>query len=50
MKRADWVDMTEEVFKDVFKGTAVKRTGYEGLMRNVKAAFKTPRTGGSSLQ
>lgn len=46
MKRRDWEEMTEEVFHDVFKGTAVKRTGYEGLMRNVQAAFKAPGTGG----
>lgn len=50
MKRSDWEEMTEEVFKEVFKGTAVKRTGYEGLMRNVKAAFTSPRTGGNSTQ
>ena len=46
MKRRDWEEMTEEVFHDVFKGTAVKRAGYEGLMRNVQAAFKAPGTGG----
>jgi epoxyqueuosine reductase len=46
MKRRDWEEMTEEVFHEVFKGTAVKRTGYEGLMRNVQAAFKSPGTGG----
>ena len=44
MKRTDWEDMTEEVFSDVFKGTAVNRTGYEGLMRNLQAAFKSPDT------
>lgn len=46
MNRRDWEEMTEEVFHEVFKGTAVKRTGYEGLMRNVQAAFKSPGTGG----
>ena len=46
MKRRDWEEMTEEVFHEVFKGTAVKRTGYEGLMRNVQAAFKSQGTGG----
>jgi epoxyqueuosine reductase len=46
MKRRDWEELTEEVFHEVFKGTAVKRTGYEGLMRNVQAAFKSPGTGG----
>ncbi|MAI23141.1 MAG: tRNA epoxyqueuosine(34) reductase QueG [Crocinitomicaceae bacterium] len=46
MKRSDWEEMTEEVFHGVFRGTAVKRTGYEGLMRNVQAAFKLPGTEG----
>ena len=50
MKRREWEEMTEEVFHDVFKGTAVKRTGYEGLMRNVQAAFKAPGTGGRPTQ
>jgi epoxyqueuosine reductase len=36
----DWLEMTEEVFHEVFRGTAVKRTGYEGLKRNVQAAFR----------
>jgi epoxyqueuosine reductase len=40
MGRSDWKEMTEEVFQEVFRGTAVKRTGYEGLMRNLQAAFK----------
>lgn len=39
MGTREWREMTEEVFQEVFKGTAVKRTGYEGLLRNVQAAF-----------
>ena len=37
MKRSDWLDLTEEVFKEVFKKSPVKRTGYEGLLRNIQA-------------
>lgn len=40
MNRKDWEEMTEESFNEVFRGTAVKRAGYEGVMRNVQAAFK----------
>jgi epoxyqueuosine reductase len=33
--RKDWQEMTEETFRRVFKKSAVKRTGYKGLKRNV---------------
>lgn len=36
MTRRDWEEITEEVFKTVFKKSAVKRTKYEGLLRNLK--------------
>ncbi|MEQ8239027.1 MAG: tRNA epoxyqueuosine(34) reductase QueG [Cyclobacteriaceae bacterium] len=32
----DWQEMTKEVFQKVFKKSAVKRTKFEGLQRNVK--------------
>lgn len=32
----EWDDMTEEVFAKVFKNSAVKRTKYKGLKRNLK--------------
>lgn len=35
MKRADWDELTEEVFKTVFKKSAVKRAKFQGLMRNI---------------
>lgn len=35
MGNRDWQELTEEVFKEVFKKSAVKRTKYEGLMRNI---------------
>lgn len=36
----NWQDLTEEVFRSVFKGSAVKRTKFEGLMRNLEMAKK----------
>jgi epoxyqueuosine reductase len=35
MTKKDWIEMTEDVFKRVFKKSAVKRTKYKGLMRNI---------------
>jgi len=36
MNKSDWLDLTEEVFKKTFKDSPVKRTGFEGLKRNIK--------------
>jgi len=36
MKKSDWQEMTNEVFSNLFKGSAVKRTKFEGLKRNIK--------------
>ncbi len=35
MKKDDWLDITEDVFKAIFKNSAVKRTKYKGLTRNI---------------
>lgn len=35
MKYTDWDEMTEELFREIFKGSAVKRTKYSGLKRNI---------------
>jgi len=35
MSKADWKDLTEEVFQELFKKSAVKRTKYSGLKRNI---------------
>lgn len=35
MKKTDWLDITEEVFKTIFKNSAVKRTKFKGLTRNI---------------
>lgn len=36
MSRSDWVEMTEEVFKEIFPKSPVKRAKYKGLMRNIR--------------
>ncbi|KXB85196.1 putative iron-sulfur cluster-binding protein [Prevotella sp. DNF00663] len=38
MKRGDWINLSEEDYRKLFKGSAVKRAKYAGLMRNIKAA------------
>lgn len=35
MSKADWKDMTQEVFSTLFKNSAVKRTKMAGLKRNI---------------
>ncbi len=35
MKKEDWEEITEEVFRKIFKGSAVKRTKLKGLQRNI---------------
>jgi epoxyqueuosine reductase len=36
MSKAEWMELTEEVFQKIFKRSAVKRTSYEGLKRNIR--------------
>lgn len=36
MKKQEWHELTEEVFKQIFKDSALKRTGFKGLKRNIK--------------
>ncbi len=36
MKKDDWYELTEETFKRVFNGSAVKRTKFSGLTRNLE--------------
>lgn len=33
--KSDWEEITEEVFQKLFKNSAVKRTGFSGLKRNI---------------
>ncbi|MEM9990108.1 MAG: tRNA epoxyqueuosine(34) reductase QueG [Bacteroidota bacterium] len=35
MEKSDWQELTREVFQKVFKKSAVKRTKFEGLQRNI---------------
>ena len=35
MTRSEWMEITEEVFNKTFEGTAVRRTKYQGLKRNL---------------
>ena len=39
MRRDDWQQLTVEQYRKLFKGSAVKRAKYEGLMRNIEAAL-----------
>ena len=36
MNKADWHDLTEEVFQELFRKSAVKRTKFDGLKRNIE--------------
>ncbi|MBQ4913997.1 tRNA epoxyqueuosine(34) reductase QueG [Maribacter sp. MMG018] len=36
MTKSDWEEITEEVFRKVFKKSAVKRTKFSGLTRNIE--------------
>jgi epoxyqueuosine reductase len=35
MRKSDWEELTEEVFGEVFRNSAVKRTKFKGLKRNI---------------
>jgi epoxyqueuosine reductase len=32
----DWKEITEEIFKELFKNSAIKRTKYQGIKRNIE--------------
>lgn len=36
MTKKDWEEITEDVFKEIFKKSAVKRTKFSGLTRNIE--------------
>lgn len=44
MTKEDWHNLSVEDYRHIFKGSAVKRAKYDGLMRNIRAAEST--TGG----
>ena len=37
LKKKDWIELTEDAFNKIFEGSAVKRTKFQGLKRNIKA-------------
>lgn len=38
----EWVEFTEEVFKEIFKNSPINRTKYRGLQRNIDFINKNP--------
>lgn len=42
MKKNDWQEMTEELFKEVFKDSAVSRARFKGLKRNILKQQPSP--------
>ncbi|MCI5082328.1 MAG: tRNA epoxyqueuosine(34) reductase QueG [Saprospiraceae bacterium] len=44
MKEKDWIELTEEVFREVFRKSAVKRTKFAGLKRNIAFLKKEGKT------
>lgn len=41
--KQDWIEITEEVFKKMFSKSAVQRTKYSGIKRNVSFIVNTPQ-------
>ena len=46
MKENEWVELTRDVFNTIFKKSAVKRTKYEGLKRNINYIKKVRQKDG----
>jgi epoxyqueuosine reductase len=44
LKKNEWEEITEEVFQKLFKDSAIKRTGYMGLRRNIAFLNNTSET------
>ena len=44
MGRNDWMEITEEIFKKVFKNSPLERTGFQGLKRNLEFISVKKRT------
>lgn len=42
--KKDWEELTEDVFEKLFQASAVKRTKYKGLKRNISFLHKKKRT------
>ena len=46
MNQRDWEELTEETFRRVFKKSAVKRTKFQGLQRNIRFLNRWRGSGG----
>ena len=46
LRPADWQEITHELFSELFRQSALKRTGYAGLTRNIQ--FVTQTAGAAS--
>ena len=46
MEKRDWEEMTEEVFRELFKKSAVKRTKFAGLKRNIRFIAQNKKAAG----
>lgn len=44
MRKSDWQNLDIEKYRKLFKGSAVKRAKYSGLMRNIEAASENEDT------
>ncbi|MEY3238066.1 MAG: tRNA epoxyqueuosine(34) reductase QueG [Bacteroidota bacterium] len=40
MTKTDWTDLTQEIFTELLKVSPIKRTKYDGLMRNINATIE----------
>ncbi len=49
MSRRDWEEITEDVYRELFRKSAVKRAKFEGLKRNIKFLSRDRDKGESSL-
>jgi len=36
LSATDWCDLNEDRFEDIFKGSAIKRAGFSGIIRNLR--------------
>jgi len=50
MKKNDWEELTEEVFKRVFKDSPLKRTKFEGVKRNLNFLKRNEESGSGNFK
>ena len=39
MTKDNWIEMTEETFKIIFKNSAIQRTKFKGIKKNIRAVL-----------